>query len=51
MPKDMQQSDNKSEPELPFDVGHSDDDVSVDVTKKELINSAENPVGSERENI
>lgn len=50
MPKDVQQSDNEPEPELPFDGGNFGGDVSIDVIKKELAGAAENPAGSEREN-
>lgn len=50
MPKDVQQSDNEPEPELPFDGGSFGGDVSIDVIKKELAGAAENPAGSEREN-
>ncbi|MDR0820425.1 MAG: SMC-Scp complex subunit ScpB [Endomicrobium sp.] len=50
MPKDVQQSDNDPEPELPFDDENSGGDVPVDVTKKELAGAAENPVGTEKEN-
>jgi segregation and condensation protein B len=42
MPKDVQQPNNKLESELPFDGGNFDDDVPINVTKKELVNSVEN---------
>ncbi len=42
MPKDVQQPNNKPESELPFDGGNFDDDVPINVTKKELVNSVEN---------
>jgi hypothetical protein len=34
MPKDVQQSDNKTEPEQPFNSRNLGDDVSIDVSKK-----------------
>lgn len=50
MSKDVQQPDNESESELPFNGENSGGDVPLDVAKKKLVSAAENPVGTEREN-
>jgi hypothetical protein len=47
MSKDVQQSNNKPEPELLFNGENSCENVPIDVTKKKLSGAAENPVKTE----
>jgi segregation and condensation protein B len=50
MSKDVQPSDNESEPKLSLNGGNSTCEVPIDVDKKELASATENSIGIKREN-